>query len=46
MDPMILRYACAQGFFLGAIEGLAYLVAVSALATEAYKLAQEAKGVD
>ena len=34
-----------QGLFLGGIEGLAYLVAVTALATEVYKLAQEAKGV-
>ena len=35
----------AQGVFLGASEGLAYLVAATALATEVYKLAQEAKGV-
>jgi hypothetical protein len=31
-----------QGVFLGGIEGLAYLAAVSALVTEGYRLAQQA----
>lgn len=36
----------AQGVFLGTIEGLAYLTAVSAVATEAYKLVQQSQGVE
>ena len=36
----------AQGVFLGAAEGLAYLTLISALATEAYKLVQQGNGVE